>query len=128
MVVENNLNSDNESHDNVLLTEFAEQGIVFAATGSSVLLNCSSTDTPIAWYRNNVPLSSTPNITITNTGNLSISDVQSTEAGWYTCSSAGGLVEDFLLIVGGELSCETLSSDCYIVLLSEPFLAVSNKD
>ena len=132
MVVDNNIDSDNESLGSVLLTEgtfeFAEQGIIFATTNSSVLLNCSSTDTTIAWYKNNVPISSTPSRTITNEGNLNLSDVQSTEAGWYTCSSAGGLVEDFLLIVGGELLYVTLSGGLCIVLSPEPFLAVSNMD
>jgi len=84
-----------------------DTGVVFVKEGDrDYRLNCSSSEQPIIWYKNNIPIQSTSRVEIMNNGQLKFSRISATQAGWYTCASntsLGLIEEDFLLIVGGEL-------------------------
>ena len=84
------LNSNNDS-------------IIYGEIGQNVILTCETANEndTLAWYFNNVPLSTESQVR----GTYTLSPLQVGDGGWYTCAAAnrfGRDEKDFLLVAGGK--------------------------
>ena len=75
--------------------------VINATVGSNVTLICETAVVTygVVWYFNNEPLTKGEK----DQGTLTLSSLELTQSGWYTCVADNYFGKDFLLLVGGKV-------------------------